>query len=319
MMRRMSRPALLVALAAVVVIFLPGCKPKPAKLEVVPTSLTFHNAGEALILISNVSDKEGAQVEHEPCVYVTGDPLIAEVRQDGTVTANGSGATEIRVVCANLSAKVPVRVSLPAKVTIDARCDVRCTLVTTDPLALKLEGIGASARLNAVILDDQGEPVPVEPKWEVADPDFRAGTRRIGVEINKDGELRSTGQLGKYLVLVSAGTMGARGTVEVTSPVVDIVKAQGHLWVKPGGEAQIVPQGFRRSLDGNKPVGGAKYAYTSSNPEVARVNDDGKIVGGAEGVAEVVVAAESGAFAQVQVTVSAEDPLSAPPAPKRKR
>jgi len=317
-MRRMKWLVPLLLLAVV-----PGCKPKPAKVEVLPASLKFNSPGDTVILMATVTDKAGAQVEHAPCVYVTGDPLIAEVRQDGTVIANGSGSTEIRVTCQDVAARIPVKVALPTKLTIDARCESRCSLMATDPLALKLEGVGAGAKLSAIILDDQGEPVPVEPKWEIVDPDFRAGARRMGVEVSKEGELKSTGQVGKYLVMVTAGSLVTRGNVEVTLPVVDIVKAQGHLWVKPGAEAQIQPQGFRRALEGNRPVAGAKFTYTSNKPEVARVNDEGKVTGVAEGTTEIVVAADSGSFAQVGITCSEKDPVAVPeppaPAPKKKK
>ncbi|MBI5548174.1 MAG: hypothetical protein HY901_30200, partial [Deltaproteobacteria bacterium] len=288
-----------------------------ARLEVLPGSLKFTSAGETAILITHLSDRNDQSVQHSPCVFVTGDALIAEVRQDGTVTANGAGATEIRVQCERLTASVPVRVSLPSKVVIEARCEVRCSQMAADPLSLKLEGAGSVAKLTARVSDVAGDPVPVEVRWEVADPDFRAGTRARGVDISKDGELRANGAVGKYLVLASAGSVMTRGNVEVSNPVVDVLKAQGRLWIKPGAEAQIEPKGFRRTLDGLKPIAGARFGYTSSNPSVVKVGDDGRILGMSEGSTDVVVAADSGAFAQVQVTVAEKDPWAAPPAPEK--
>ena len=305
----MKLPAALILVTA-----LAGCKPAAAKIEVMPNSLKFNSSGDTAILITNLSDKNGAPIQqHDPCAFVTGEALIADVRQDGTVTANGAGATEIKVVCNKLVAVVPVKVSLPAKVVLEPRCVERCDQVSADPLSLKLVGIGAAAKLTARVVDEAGEPVPVEPRWEVSDPTYREGARRLGVELGKDGELRSTGLPGKYLVLVTAGTVVGRALVEVTLPQVDVVKAQGHVWVKPGGEAQLEPKGFRRAVEGLKPVLGGRYTYNSNNPAVARVTDEGKVIGVAEGTADVVIAAESGSFAQVTVTVSEKDPLVAPP------
>lgn len=312
-MRAMSRSAALLLLAA-----LAACSPKPTTLEVEPSKLMFLSSGENVILITNLTDKEGKTVQGgSPCMFVTNDPMVADVRQDGTVTSSNSGKTEIRVTCGDLKASVPVNVSLPAKVTLEARCESRCVEMTADPLVLKLEGAGAVAKLSARIVNAAGEPVPVEPKWEIADPEFRPGARRLGVEISKDGELKSNGIVGRFMVLCSAGNQVARGSVEVVLPTVDVVKAQAHIWIKPGGEAQIAPEGFKRTGSGLQPVIGAKYSYTSNTPAIVKVADDGKLTAVNEGLGDVVVAAESGAFAQVAVTVSEEEP-KAPPATKKK-
>ena len=311
------RSAALVALC-----WLSACKPTPAKLEVIPNELKFTNAGDTVILITDLSDKEGRPVQHAPCSFVTGDPLIAEVRQDGTVSANGGGKTEIRLHCEGLSATIPVTVSLPTKVVIEAHCDTRCSQMGSDPLTLRLEGIGASARLAARITDDAGEVVPVEPRWEVADPDFKPGTRKLGVDITREGELRSNGQAGRYLLLVTAGAVVGRGSVEVVAPNVDEVKAQQNLWLRPGGEGQIEPKSFRRSFDGLKPVEGVHYNYTSNNLDVVKVDDDGKLAATGLGATDVVVAADTPTnpappFTTVQVTVAEKDPYAVPPKPDR--
>ncbi len=301
-----------------------ACSPTPVTLEVEPSSLSFTTSGDTAILITNLSDKEGKTVvKHDPCVFVTSDALVAEVRQDGTVKANNSGKAEIRVQCDKLSAKVPVKVSLPAKILMAAQCEARCTRLTEDPLILKLEGVGASARLSARVLDDSGEPVAIEHKWEVSDPDFHAGTRRIGVEISKDGELHSNGAVGKFLVLVSAGNIVAKGSVEVTLPTVDIVRAQPHIWLAPNTTGQIEPEALERTKRGTKPIAGATFTYTSNNPTVVKVGNDGKLTAVSIGTSDVVVAAENGtAFTTVEVAVAEEDPWARPPprpAPKPKK
>ncbi|MGC4122486.1 MAG: hypothetical protein QM765_49490 [Myxococcales bacterium] len=297
-----------------------ACSPTPVTLEVEPSTLSFTASGDTVILITNLSDKEGKTVvKHEPCVFVTSDALVAEVRQDGTVKANNSGKAEIRVACDKLSAKIPVKVSLPAKITIEATCETRCTQLTADPLVVKLEGVGASAKLTARVLDNAGEPVPIEHRWEVSDPDYRAGTRRMGVEIDKDGVLHSTGIVGKYLVLVTAGNIVAKGSVDVTLPTVDIVKAQPRIWLAPNTEGQIQPEALERTRHGNKPIAGATFSYTSNNPTVVKVGSDGKLTAISMGTTDVVVAAENGtAFTTVEVAVAEEDPWARPPPPAPK-
>jgi hypothetical protein len=303
-------------LAALMILALAGCKPTPVKLEVMPSTIKFMSSGDTVILITHLSDKDGQPVtQHPPCTFVTNDALVADVRQDGTVTSNGGGSTEIHVHCEKLMVAVPVKVSLPSKVLLQAQCATRCDEVSQDPVVMKLDGIGASGKLVAKVVDEGGEVVPVDPKWEANDPQFRDGARRLGIELGREGEVRCTGVAGKYLVLATAGNAIGRAMVEVTLPNVDVVKAQGHIWVKPGAEAQIEPKGFRRAIDGLKPVDGARYNYSSNNVAVAKVNDEGKVTGVAEGIAELVVAADSAAFAQVSVTVSDKDPIAALPPP----
>ncbi len=100
-------------------------------------------------------------------------------------------------------------------------------------------------------------------------------------------------------------------------PTIDVLKAQPFIWLKPGEHANIEPKGFRRAIEGLKPVSGARYTFTSNDPAVVTVDDDGRVTGVAVGATEVVVAAESGAFAQVRLSVSESDPTQKPmPSPR---
>ncbi len=304
-------------LAAAAALSLAGCKPKPARLDVNPPSLAFHSPGGAAVLRVTPRSSDGAALElSEPCSFVSSNPTVADARQDGTVRGKATGNAEVRVACGPASAAVPVHVSLPSRLSLDLECEPPgCTLKSQTPLAFKLEGQGASARLKATALDDQGQAVPSEVRFEVADAELQPGARKPGVSVSSDGEVRAVG-LGKCLVLAQAGDALARVEVEALLPAVDVVQAPRSMALKPGAESAVAAKAFRRSRKGLIPVMGTRFTYSTSNAAIAKVSDDGMISAVSPGAAEVVVAAETGspspAFAQIQVRVSGSAPARRP-------
>ncbi len=304
---RLLRPILALALLAT------GCKPKPATLEVLPKELRFTSTGDAQVLKVRVLDKEGNPVEHKPCVFLSTSTSAADVRQDGTVIANGSGSTDVRVSCAGMVVTVPTKVTLPATLKLDPKCQVRCKLMSNgDEPIFKLEGFGASAALNGKVLDASQQPMGLEIKYEASDPDFRSGSRPVGISLSKDGVITATGK-GRFFVLAQSGPALAKATVEVDLPEVRLIRAPATVVLKPGEQAPLKVQLFRDNK-GRAPVEGAQITYKSSDEAVVKVADDGMLTAGKEGSSELLVASDQ-AFTQVQVVVNSR---AAPPpkAPK---
>jgi len=288
-----------------------SCKAKPASLQVEPDTIRFSAAGETVILLASVLDEKGTAIEHEPCLYVSTDAGVAEVKLDGTVTAVGGGRTDVRVTCSGLTKVIPVKVRLPHSVKLDVDCAKRCALQSSDPLSFKLEGLGAQASLKAKVLDEDGDPLQAEVRFEVRDPDFHSGVRKLGVEVSQDGRISARG-VGSFLVLAHSGGAVSKASVEVVLPVVDVVKPEkGSVWLKPGEEAQLGARTYQRGHKGLREVEGARLAWQSSNKDVAVVDDDGRVKAVSKGFADIVVAADSGAFAQIGVRVDSSDKPSA--------
>ena len=209
-----------------------GCGSKPGSIEVNPKELRFNSVGEAAPLLVRLLDVEGKAMEHKPFTFISQDGHVADVRQDGTVVSVDSGATDIHVSYAGLTTKVPVRVALPAKVKLSAKCVKRCSVVRASPLSLRLEGIGAEARLISEVLDNEGQKLPLEVEFHAADPDFQAGHRKLGIEVARDGEVTSLG-VGKFMVTAGVGSASDQMAIEVFFPVVDKVVAQKTMFLKP--------------------------------------------------------------------------------------
>jgi uncharacterized protein YjdB len=310
-MRRPLLPFLLV----VVSLLAAGCKPKPTAVMVEPESLKFSATGDAIILMPTVVDAKAKAIKHKPCAFASTDTSVAAVGQDGTVRSTGAGNAEIHVSCEGLSAIVPVKVRLPTTLALDLDCDKRCSLVSnSNPLSFKLEGLGAVAHLKAKVLDDVGEAVDTEVRFEVNDPEFNAGGRKLGVEIGNDGTVTAVA-VGKFMILAQAGVAVGKANVEVVLPRVDVVKAdRASLWIKPGEEAVLGATTYQRQRGGLKAVEGARLAWQTSDKSVATVDDDGHVKGVSPGNADLIVAADSGAFAQVDVKV---DPAAHPEPAKK--
>ena len=296
-----------------------GCKPKPASLQVEPSQLKFTATGETMMLLVTVLDEEGKALEHKPCLFASTDSSVASVKQDGTVAAIGAGTASIRVACEELAAVVAVKVRLPTTIKLDLDCDKRCNLLSSDPLSFKLEGLGASAVLKSEVLDDDGQPVEAKVSYEARDPDYHTGVRNLGIEVSEEGRVTARG-VGKFMILAHAGGAVNKLSVEVTMPVVDVVKAEkSSVWLKPGEKTRVGVTTFQRTIHGMRTVQGARLAWQSSDKQVATVDDEGVIKALAEGFADVVVASDSGAFAQVAVRVDNRGKPTFKPAKKTKK
>jgi hypothetical protein len=286
-----------------------ACKPKPAKLDVEPKEVRFTANGDAQVLQVKVFDKEGNALEHKPCVFLSTNPAAAEVRQDGTITAGAGGATEVRVSCAGMVVAVPVKVTLPSVLKLDPKCEVRCKLTPGDVPVLKLEGFEAKASLNGKVLDQSGQPMALEVKYEASDPDFHNGTRPLGIALSKDGLITATAK-GRYFVLAQSGGALAKATVEVELPEVRLIKAPAVVRLKPGEESPLRVALFKDTR-GKIQVEGAQISYKPADETIVKVAPDGKMTAGREGTTEMLVASDQ-AFTQIQVVVSSK----AAPAPK---
>lgn len=309
----MSTRQLLIASAALTL--LAACSKTPARIDVEPQTIRFRSTGEQIAVLVRVLDLDGESIPDSKVTFTSSAPEVATVSPEGMVTAAGPGEAQIRVSSGELSVSVAVRVSVPRKVILRGSCGTRCTRLSETPLKFRLEGIDAVANLQATVLDELDEPMETEVRFEAADPEFAAGARKPLLEVSRSGEVRSIG-VGRYLVVASAGGAAEQALFEVVMPRVDVVKAQSSLWVKPGSSVELKPTTFQRRAGGKLvKIAGAKLSYNSSDPSVVTVDENGRLQAVGVGRAEVIAAAESGAFAHVEVTVSEKDR----PKTKRKR
>ncbi|MYI07236.1 MAG: hypothetical protein F4059_07980, partial [Gemmatimonadetes bacterium] len=83
-------------------------------IEVVDVpSLTFYASGETARLTAAYTDAEGDTIAEAPVTWSSGDTAVASVHASGTVTAVGSGTTEVTATYRSVTASVTVKVALP--------------------------------------------------------------------------------------------------------------------------------------------------------------------------------------------------------------
>ncbi|MYD13351.1 MAG: hypothetical protein F4X00_06965, partial [Gemmatimonadetes bacterium] len=76
-------------------------------------SLTFYATGETARLAAAYTDAEGDTIAEAPVAWSSGNAAVASVHASGTVTAVGSGTTEVTATYRSVTASVEVEVALP--------------------------------------------------------------------------------------------------------------------------------------------------------------------------------------------------------------
>src|SRR5574338_1490163 len=85
---------------------------RPEYFEMRPSSVTFERKGQSMTLRAVAMDRRG--VEHagvKPAQWVSDDPRIAEVDENGKVTGVGPGTTRVRGILDELKGEVLVDVN----------------------------------------------------------------------------------------------------------------------------------------------------------------------------------------------------------------
>jgi uncharacterized protein YjdB len=256
---------------------LTACGPKVASLEVTPQTVELKKTGAVAGLATVAKTAEGAKVERVQLGYVSSDPAIASVDATGKITAHKSGDAKISITADKVSAAVPVKVSIPASVTVS-------------PDAVQLDALGAKTRVFVKIVDEKGRPVSETVSWQTSDP-------KIATVI--DGEITAVGA-GETVVTASAAGLRSLAKVIVVLPQVASIAADKGIAAKIGG-APVKIQAMAKDAEG-KDLPAVVLTYAVDKPKVATVDAGGTVTGIGKGTAVVTVSAD-GKTAAVEVKV----------------
>lgn len=137
-----------------------ACEAKVATAEIAPTKLAFNNAGEGKSLMLTLKDSDGNAIEGtRPTAWTSADPKIAYVDENGMVKSAGTGTTTITAKVEEVSASVPVEVTLLKQVQLRT-------------IALVLVAGSQSEALAVNYMNERGEPLTPDfekiPAWKPA-------------------------------------------------------------------------------------------------------------------------------------------------------
>lgn len=160
-------PAVPIAASLFLAAGLAGCGDTPTgpeavdRIEVTPSSLTLRAVDETHRFAARPVSSSGETVRQVSLVWSTSDASVAEVDSTGTVTATGSGNTEVQVRA------VGTRITGSAVLSVDQ--DVSSVTVTPD--SAMLTALGTRRDFGADVRDPNGNPVTdASPDWTSTRP-----------------------------------------------------------------------------------------------------------------------------------------------------
>lgn len=271
-MKRLSCFGLLVLVA---------CGPNVATLELKPTTKTLTSKGETFVVKADPRTDKG-ETNQEAIFrlkWSSENPAVADVAQNGLVTAHETGTTNILVQIGKVESRVLVKVSLPE------------TLEFASP-ELEVVGVGETSTISYTLKDKLGRDVPDRrPVW------LSSNTEVVTVQ---NGVLTSV----------------APGKTEVTAKL-DKLKATLQVTVRlpPIASVSVSPETIDFSADpeavrlqvaaldaGGKAIRGLEARFASENDAVATVSEEGLVRGVKKGKTAIRVSI-GGRTVSVPVTV----------------
>jgi serine/threonine protein kinase len=235
--------------------------------------------GDCIVLHAAARTESGTTVEATRLVWESSNTGVATIDAAGVVTAKAIGTTTITASAGTVQGTVDLVVVAPevASIEIDAPTQVRAGTETT---------------LSAHALDRHGKPMDARIRWVSRNP---------SVAIVTDGGTISAKRRGVAVIVAESGGTARAVSITVTPPPVISVVIDG---VPP---AAVVGTAVRLRSIVRTARGGTRYPehaveWTSSDPSVATVADDGTVTARKPGRATISATSE-GVRAQVEMTV----------------
>jgi uncharacterized protein YjdB len=273
-MKSLINPAVAVALLTLV----SACK-QVDRIEVEPKTLSFTEAAKKEAVKASAVTKDGKPVDGVKFEFTSSDPKVATVDANGTVMAVKSGKADVEVKGGEKSAKVPVQVSIPGAIVLKG-----------GPIALT--GIGTTAKIDAEVQDDAGQPM------QGAAVEFTSADANVA-EVS--GNTVTAKGAGTTQVTATSGALRQQVEVTVKLPEVATVAFDGApATLKVGETADL--KVAAKAADGAA-IAGVMPTFTSSNEKLATVDATGKVT--AVKVGAVTITAKSGdKTAETKITIT---------------
>lgn len=161
----------------------PDDDPVPNSIELTPAAVSLV-IGRTQQLTAVVRDANGVVLASATVTYTSGDTTVARVSATGVVSAVGAGSGTITVRCNPASATTIVTVANPAFLSVGPDTVLN---------------VNAPAQLEAVVLDDEGEPIANAPVDFVSRNPALATVTSAGVV--------TAGEVGSTYVVARIGTL----------------------------------------------------------------------------------------------------------------
>ena len=250
------------------------------QIVVVPESVTLSAIGESIVVSVSVFDANDMEILDADLTWTSDDPSVASVDDQGVVTAHMSGETLVTVTSGNLSTSVTVTVEL------------QTNRIVVSPESVYLTSIGEMIQLTASVRDADEMEIPgVGLTLTSEDPAVASVDGQGVVTAHMNGETR---------IIVSWEELEASVSVVVSQVVDRIVVSQQFVHLPSIGDmVELVTTVYDAF---NVEIQDAELMWTSEDPVVASVDEQGVVTAHMEGETSITVT--SGALsASIRITV----------------
>ena len=239
----------------------------PTRVIVSPDSVALTALGDTVRFMAEVRDQLGRPKTDEEVAWSSGDTLVATVDASGLVKATGNGLARITATVGAASGHATVAVVQRARtVTVLVAAD---TLVRGDTLRLAAEARDANGHaVDGAVFS-----------WTSSDTSVAT--------VDASGLVTGVG-VGEATITAATDGASASTTMSVVHNVATVTLSPLSDTIAPGDTVRLTARAFN---DEGQPVESVEFSWTSSDPSIATVDDDGLVLGVAEGSVTVTATA----------------------------
>lgn len=244
------------------------------RIELEPAELQLKKGDSQTLTASIFPADATCQTLH----WGTSDSKVASVDEDGKVTAVGNGSATVFVSSSDggYTAYCNVYVGTPLG------------SLSLDPGEYTLESIGSSFKIAPVFYPE--DATDTEVSWTSADPKIAS--------VSSDGTVTAIGPGTTAITAAAAGgAITSKCVVTVLSPALAIKISDSRLSLEEGEEATLTASVFPSDATQST------LTWRSDKPEVATVDQNGKVRAVKAGVAVITVSVSETVFETCTVTV----------------
>lgn len=247
--------------------------------------------------VRDAGEDGGTEIEALGVDWTSSDESVATVDEEGLVTTVGEGTAMITASHDGFSAATEVTVR-------------EAVMVELDPAEVKLIQAGATVEVDVIVRDAMGDVIEDAPlAWESSRESVATVTEMVeDVENGEKDEVRVFGVIeavGDGVATISVRSGNAEGTVQVEVRTVDAVRVEPDEVTLEGVGATA--QLTATAVDAfDVPVTTAVIEWSSSDEEVATVDEDGLVEAVGAGTA-VISASAVGVSGTAEIIVEVEE------------